>query len=304
MITKLNKILYNIECLDLNIKNNGIQTGFRKIDHLTNGLQDGKLIIIGAREGMGLGAFINSMLFNIAIRDNTPTGIFTFEIRSTLFVKKLLSTNANLSLQKLVRGNISPEANVQFKKSIFEVENAPMYFFDSPQKNLSEIELFATKMVNDFGVKILFFDYLNLLLNIDLKKEDTEKDYFFILKKLKKLALKLKVPIIAKTSLSDDIETRKGHDKRPTISDLPFTKKTMCIADIVSFIYRPEWYGVNYWDDRGQNSTDGEAEFILAQNRDGFTNNIRLKFIAHRGLFENYKIHDLGETFYKNMTGK
>ena len=75
----------------------------------------------------------------------------------------------------------------------------------------------------------------------------------------------------------------------------------MCIADIVLFVYRPEYYGINFWEDRGKNSTVGEAELIIAHNRDGFSDTIRLKFIGHLGKFENFETKHLGEEFLKKL---
>lgn len=297
MITKFNKLLYNIESSKVI---EGVHSGFKKFDDLTNGLKDGQLILIGARQGMGLNAFNKSMMLNIAIINKIPTGVFTFETTSSQVVKRLLSTITGLFLPSLLKGKLATHEEVLLEKSIKELENTELYFFDSPDKTLAEIELAATKMVNDLGVKILFFDYLHFISKIDFKKENNEQDYFLILNTLKRLAVKLNVPIVVKTSLSDDIDTRIDHGKRPTINDLPFSEKTMCIADIVSFVYRPEYYEIDFWEDRGKNSTAGEAELIIAHNRDGFSDTIRLKFIGHLGKFENFEIKHLEDKFLRN----
>ena len=117
---------------------------------------------------------------------------------------------------------------------------------------------------------------------------------------LKALAKELDIPVIALSQLSRAVETRGG-SKRPLLSDLRESGAIEQDADIVSFIYRPEYYGIDEWDDEDRSPSDGQAEFIVAKHRNGGLDNIKLKFIAHLGKFENIADFDSSSEFQSKM---
>jgi len=145
-------------------------------------------------------------------------------------------------------------------------------------------------------------DYLQLMTAGSSQKGggNREQEISMISRNLKALAKELAVPVIALSQLSRAVETRGG-SKRPLLSDLRESGAIEQDADIVSFIYRPEYYGIDEWDDDERTPSEGQAEFIVAKHRNGGLDNIRLKFIGHLGKFDNLESFDSPFEFQSKM---
>ena len=162
-----------------------------------------------------------------------------------------------------------------------------MYIDDTPSISIFDLRAKARRLSTQFGIKLIVIDYLQLMTAGGSKGVgNREQEISTISRNLKALAKELDIPVIALSQLSRNVEARPGH-KRPQLSDLRESGAIEQDADIVSFIYRPEYYKINEWDDEAQTPTAGQAEFIVAKHRNGGLDNIRLKFEGHLGRFAN-----------------
>ena len=132
------------------------------------------------------------------------------------------------------------------------------------------------------------------------KSGNREQEISTISRNLKALAKELNIPVIALSQLSRAVETRGG-SKRPLLSDLRESGAIEQDADIVSFIYRPEYYGIDEWDDEGRTPSQGQAELIIAKHRNGGLDNLRMKFVANLGKFEDFEQFDAPMEFQSRM---
>ncbi len=266
----------------------GVPTGFALLDELTSGWQPSDLVIIAARPGMGKTAFVLSMARNIAIDYNLPVALFSLEMSSVQLITRLISSETGLSSEKLRTGKLANYEWEQLNVKVKNLEKAPIYIDDSPSLSIFDLRAKARRLHSQFGVRIIIIDYLQLMTAGGNNKGfgNREQEISTISRNLKALAKELEVPVIALSQLSRQVESR-GSSKRPLLSDLRESGAIEQDADIVSFIYRPEYYKIDFWDDEDQNSTKGEAEFIIAKHRNGGLDNIRLKFINELGKFDN-----------------
>lgn len=275
----------------------GIATGFDKLDKITSGWQPSDLIIIAARPGMGKTAFVLSMARNIAIDFGQPVALFSLEMSSVQLITRLISSETGLSSEKLRTGKLEKHEWEQLSAKVKDLENAPLYIDDSPSLSIFDLRAKARRLSSQHGIKLIIVDYLQLMTAGGSNGKgmgNREQEISTISRNLKALAKELEVPVIALSQLSRAVETR-GSSKRPLLSDLRESGAIEQDADIVSFIYRPEYYKIDEWDDEEQTPTAGQAEFIIAKHRNGSLENIRLKFIGNLGKFDN--LEEYGSTF-------
>ena len=257
----------------------GIPSGFDKIDKLTSGWQESDLIIIAARPGMGKTALTLSMARNIAVNQNIPVGFFSLEMSSVQLITRLISSETGLSSEKLRTGRLEKHEWEQLNVKVKSLEKAPLFIDDSPSLSVFDLRAKARRLSSQHGIKLLIVDYLQLMtIGGNNKGGNREQEISTISRNLKALAKELSIPVIALSQLSRAVETRGG-SKRPILSDLRESGAIEQDADIVSFIYRPEYYKIDEWDDDDRSSTDGQAELIVAKHRNGGLDNLRLKFI-------------------------
>ncbi len=266
----------------------GIATGFTKLDKVTSGWQPSDLIIIAARPGMGKTAFVLSMARNIAIDIQQPVALFSLEMSSVQLITRLISSETGLSSEKLRTGKLEKHEWEQLSVKVKDLEKAPLYIDDTPSLSIFDLRAKARRLSSQYGIKLIIVDYLQLMTAGGGGKGggNREQEISTISRNLKALAKELSVPVIALSQLSRAVETR-GSSKRPLLSDLRESGAIEQDADIVSFIYRPEYYKIDEWDDDEHSPTEGQAEFIIAKHRNGSLENIRLKFIGNLGKFDN-----------------
>jgi replicative DNA helicase len=267
----------------------GIATGFEKLDKVTSGWQPSDLIIIAARPGMGKTAFVLSMARNIAIDFGHPVALFSLEMSSVQLITRLISSETGLSSEKLRTGKLEKHEWEQLSTKVKDLEKAPLYIDDTPSLSIFDLRAKARRLSSQHGIKMIIVDYLQLMTAGGSNGKgggNREQEISTISRNLKALAKELEVPVIALSQLSRAVETR-GSSKRPLLSDLRESGAIEQDADIVSFIYRPEYYKIDEWDDDEQTPTAGQAEFIIAKHRNGSLENVRLKFIGNLGKFDN-----------------
>ncbi|WP_458626175.1 replicative DNA helicase [Winogradskyella sp. PC D3.3] len=265
----------------------GVASGFDKLDKLTSGWQPSDLIIVAARPGMGKTALTLTMARNVAVNSNTPVAFFSLEMSSVQLITRLISSETGLSSEKLRTGKLEKHEWEQLNVKVKTLEQAPLFIDDTPSLSIFDLRAKARRLASQYGIKMIMIDYLQLMTAGGSQKGgNREQEISMISRNLKALAKELSVPVIALSQLSRAVETRGG-SKRPLLSDLRESGAIEQDADIVAFIYRPEYYKIDEWDDEERSPTEGQGEFIVAKHRNGGLENIRLKFIGHLGKFDN-----------------
>ena len=279
----------------------GVSTGFEKLDKLTSGWQPSDLIIIAARPGMGKTALTLSMARNIAVLKEIPVAFFSLEMSSVQLITRLISAETGLSSEKLRTGKLAAHEWEQLNVKVSALEKAPLFIDDTPSLSIFDLRAKARRLASQHGIKLIIIDYLQLMTAVTNNKSgNREQEISTISRNLKALAKELDIPVIALSQLSRAVETRGG-TKRPLLSDLRESGAIEQDADIVSFIYRPEYYGIDEWDDEERSPSEGQAEFIVAKHRNGGLDNIRMKFIGHLGKFEDLAQFDTSYEFPSKM---
>lgn len=266
----------------------GVETGFTNLDKLTSGWQPSDLIIIAARPAMGKTAFVLSMARNIAIQFGHGVALFSLEMASVQLITRLISSETGLSSEKLRTGKLEPHEWTMLSTKVKDLEKAPLFIDDTPSLSIFDLRAKCRRLASQHGIKIIIIDYLQLMTAGGNNKGggNREQEISTISRNLKALAKELNVPVIALSQLSRAVETR-GSSKRPLLSDLRESGAIEQDADIVSFLYRPEYYKIDEWDDDEASPTAGQAEIMIAKHRNGGIENIRLKFLGHLGKFDN-----------------
>jgi replicative DNA helicase len=266
----------------------GVETGFHNLDKLTSGWQPSDLIIIAARPAMGKTAFVLSMARNIAIQYGHGVALFSLEMASVQLITRLISSETGLSSEKLRTGKLEAHEWTMLSTKVKDLEKAPLFIDDTPSLSIFDLRAKCRRLASQHGIKIIIIDYLQLMTAGGNNKGggNREQEISTISRNLKALAKELNVPVIALSQLSRAVETR-GSSKRPLLSDLRESGAIEQDADIVSFLYRPEYYKIEEWDDDEASPTAGQAEIMIAKHRNGGIENIRLKFLGHLGKFDN-----------------
>jgi len=275
----------------------GVPSGFTKVDKVTNGWHPADLVIIAARPGMGKTAFVLSMAKNMAITHNKAVALFSLEMSNVQLITRLIASETGISSEKLKKGNLAQHEWQQLNTKVKTLENAPIYIDDTPALSIFDLRAKARRLKSQFDIQIIVIDYLQLM-TAGGKGGNREQEISTISRNLKAIAKELNIPVIALSQLSRAVESRGG-DKRPMLSDLRESGAIEQDADIVSFIYRPEYYGITEWED-GSN-TDGQGELIIAKHRNGSLEDVRLKFIGHLITFTDLEEGFGGGEFESSM---
>ncbi len=260
----------------------GVPSGFTDLDRITSGWQRSDLLILAARPGMGKTAFVLSMARNMAVEHNTPVGIFSLEMSSIQLVNRLIASEAELTQDKLRKGDLEDHEWEQLHAKIGRLSDAPLFIDDTPSLTVFEFRAKCRRLKQRHDIKIIIVDYLQLMTTGGDNKGNREQEISTISRTLKSIAKELDVPIIALSQLSRNVEQR-GSAKRPQLSDLRESGAIEQDADMVMFIYRPEYYGLDTLEDG--RPTNGLAELIIAKHRNGALDTVFLKFIAHFAKF-------------------
>ncbi len=253
----------------------GVPSGFTELDRMTSGWQKSDLVIIAARPGMGKTAFVVSALRNAAVDFKIPVAIFSLEMASIQLVNRMISAEAELESEKIKKGNLAEHEWAQLVHKTSRLSSAPIFIDDTPALSILELRAKCRRLKAEHGIQIIVIDYLQLMRGE--QGGNREQEIASISRALKGIAKELNVPVLALSQLSRSVETRGG-DKKPQLSDLRESGSIEQDADIVMFLYRPEYYKITV-DEDGL-PTQGVGEVILAKHRNGSTGNVKLKFIG------------------------
>lgn len=262
----------------------GVPSGFVALDRITSGWQNSDLIIIAARPGMGKTAFVVSAMRNAAVDFKRPVAIFSLEMASVQLVNRMISAEAELEGEKIRKGQLADFEWQQLVHKTNKLSAAPIFIDDTPALTILELRAKCRRLKAEHGVQLIIVDYLQLM------RGDTggnrEQEIASISRALKGIAKELNVPVIALSQLSRGVETRGG-DKRPQLSDLRESGSIEQDADLVIFLYRPEYYKITQ-DEDGM-TTAGMGEVIIAKHRNGSTGSVKLRFIGKYTKFTDYE---------------
>lgn len=257
----------------------GVPSGFTSLDRLTSGWQRSELMILAARPGMGKTAFVVSSLRNSAVDFDIPVAIFSLEMSAVQLVNRLISAEAEIDSEKIRKGSLAPHEWDQLHLRIQKLTNAPIFIDDTPALSILELRAKCRRLKAQHDIQMIVIDYLQLMTadNGGKGSGNREQEIALISRSLKNLAKELDVPVIALSQLSRAVETRGG-EKRPMLSDLRESGSIEQDADMVIFLYRPEYYGI--LEDESGTSVTGTGEVIVAKNRSGSLDTVKLKFIG------------------------
>ena len=254
----------------------GVPTGFQDLDRMTTGLQKGDLCIVAGRPSMGKTSWVMNVAANAAIGHSVPVALFSLEMSSEQLVQRLLCAEGRIDAQKLRRGRLSPEEHQRLASAAGHLNTAPIWIDDSPGSNVLEIRAKARRLQSeirsdgkDLGMVVV--DYLQLMSGAS-RTDNRVQEVSEISRGLKALARELEVPVVALSQLSRGPEQRT--DKRPMLSDLRESGSIEQDADIVMFLYRPEYYAA--MDKKEE--LEGKAELIISKQRNGPTGVVDLYF--------------------------
>ena len=269
----------------------GLSSGFHALDAVTSGWQNSDLIIIAARPAMGKTAFVLSMCKNMAVDMKVPVAMFSLEMSNVQLVNRLITNVCEIPGNKLKSGQLAPFELSQLDMKLNDLYGAPLYIDDTPSLSVFELRTKARRLVRDYGVRIIFIDYLQLMNASGMSYNSRQEEVSTISRNLKALAKELNIPIIALSQLNRAVENRVGTDandtnsKRPQLSDLRESGAIEQDADMVCFIHRPEYYKIT--QDSFGRDTRGIAEIIIAKHRNGEVKDVRLRFVGEYTRFAN-----------------
>ncbi len=260
----------------------GVGSGFTEIDRVTAGWQKSDLIIMAARPGMGKTAFVLSMARNMAVDMKKAVAFFSLEMSAIQLVTRLIAGECEIPSEKLRRGNLEPAEWEQLNARLNTLVDAPLFIDDTPALSVFDLRAKCRRLKAQHDIQMVVIDYLQLMTASTEKGGNREQEISTISRSLKALAKELEIPVIALSQLSRAVETRGG-SKKPILSDLRESGAIEQDADLVLFIYRPEYYNLAEWDDGSP--TEGTAEIIIAKHRNGALKDVRLRFIANLAKF-------------------
>ncbi len=277
----------------------GVPTGFSTIDHITYGWQPSDLIVLAARPSVGKTAFALNLARNAALHPTKPTvvGFFSLEMSAGQLVQRILSAESEIWLEKIARGRLEEHEMKQlYKKGIERLASAPIHIDDSAALNIFELRAKCRRLKNKHNVGLIIIDYLQLMSGAgENRNSNREQEISRISRDLKGLAKELNIPIIALSQLSREVEKRKEGNKMPQLSDLRESGAIEQDADMVMFLYRPEYYDITS-NELGE-SNKGETHVRIAKHRNGQLDTIKLKALLHIQKF----IEDDGDDFSNNL---
>jgi replicative DNA helicase len=269
----------------------GVPTGYTQLDSITAGWQKSDLVIIAARPGMGKTAFVLSLARNVAVDYKRPVAVFSLEMSAVQLITRLIASEAEIESDKLRKGKLDDREWAQLNSRISNLVDAKLFIDDTPALSSFELRTKARRLKAQHDIQLIVVDYLQLMTVGSergqgaggMKNVNREQEISTISRSLKALAKELNIPIICLSQLNRSVETRGG-TKRPQLSDLRESGAIEQDADMVLFIYRPEYYKI---DEYNGVSTKGYAELIIAKHRNGRLEDVQLKFVGNFARFEN-----------------
>ena len=257
----------------------GVSTYYYELDKYLFGLQNGQLIIIAGRPGMGKTAFALNIAENIAINKQLPVAIFSLEMTEKQLVTRLISSKSGICANDIMRGTINYTESNRLQETLEILKDAPINIIESSGINALDVRSKARRFKNKMGnLSLIVIDYVQIMSSVTNNRNyNNAQEIAEISRSLKSLALELNVPIILLSQLNREVENRQ--DKRPNIADLRASGALEQDADVILLLYRDNYYNSNNYSNI--------AEINIAKNRNGSTGVIELEFNAKCTRFDN-----------------
>ena len=264
----------------------GVPTGFFGLDEVTGGWHGSNLIIIAARPGVGKTAFVLTMARNMAIDYKRPVAFFSLEMSAAELVMRLAAGESKINQDKLKKAKLTDTEMKNLTEALGVLAEAPLIIDDTAGLNIFDLRSKCRRLKQQYQVQCIIIDYLQLMQATSKEgKSNREQEVANISRSLKALAKELDVPVIALSQLSRNVEQRAGGDKIPQLSDLRESGSIEQDADIVMFIYRPEAHKLETFPDG--DPARGLAQLIIAKNRHGRQDEVKVRFIGEHAKFTN-----------------
>lgn len=274
----------------------GVPTGFAPLDRLTSGWQKTDLIILAARPAVGKTAFCLNLAMNAAMNAGTPfpVAFFSLEMGAGQLVKRMLAAVTEVSMEAITKGRMQEHEFMQLTQRMSKLASAPIFLDDQAALNIFELRAKARRLKQKHNIQLIVIDYLQLMQAGLNNNGNREQEISKISRDLKALAKELEVPIIALSQLNRSVESRK-ESKVPQLSDLRESGAIEQDADMVMFLYRPEYYGIN--NDEMGNPIEGETHIHIAKHRNGSTDTVKVRFIKEYQKFVDLPDDNFGGGF-------
>ena len=276
-----NILLNTFEKIELLYANKGSLTGvptyFAELDRMTSGWQPSDLIIIAARPSMGKTALVLNMAQNAAVRANVPVAVFSLEMSKEQLVQRMLCSEAMVDQQRVRTGDLLDTDWPKLTRAVGPLSEASIFIDDTVAISLAELRSKARRLKMEHGLGLIVIDYLQLM-SLGRRSESRQQEVAQISRGLKGIARELSVPVIALSQLNRGVEQRQ--DKRPIMSDLLESGAIEADADVISFIYRDEYYNP-------ESDKKGIAEIIIAKHRNGPVGAVELGYLKEFTKFVN-----------------
>lgn len=248
----------------------GMPSGFIDLDKYTAGFHPSDLVIIAGRPSMGKTSFALNIAQHVGLVEKKPVAMFSLEMSRELLVQRLLCSEAQVDAQKVRRGFTSAKDIERLTNAAGLLSEAPIFIDDTPAITTLDMRARARRLKAEYDLAMVIIDYLQLARTSE-RSENRQQEISSISRSLKALAKELNIPVVALSQLSRAVEARGG-DRRPMLSDLRESGAIEQDADLVLFLYRPEFY------DPGNPEKEGKAELIIGKQRNGPTGMMNLTF--------------------------
>jgi len=259
----------------------GVPTGYPHLDTLTAGLQPGELVVVAARPGMGKTAFVLNIARHAGVDKHLPLGVFSLEMSSESVAQRLLCMEGRVDSQAVRTGRLDDAMWNRLSKAVTSLTNSPIFIDDSPSLSPLEVRAKSRRLVHEHNAQLIIVDYLQLM-RLPYRVDNRAVEVGEISQSLKALAKDLRIPIVAVSQVTRDVEKRG--DTRPRLSDLRESGSIEQDADVVMFVHRPEYYNI-LQDDEGR-SLEGVAEIVVEKQRNGPTGRVTLRWDNKYGRFD------------------
>jgi len=267
----------------------GLETGFKDLDTMTSGFQNGEFIVIAGRPSMGKTSFAVNIAQYASVRNKIPVAMFSLEMTKEQLMLRMLCSEARVRSQSVRTGYVGKSEWGKLTRAAGTLHDAPFYIDDSPDLNVLEMRAKARRLKAEVDIGLVMVDYLQLIRGHG-RAENRQQEMSHISRSLKALAKELSIPVIGLSQLSRAVEQRERKEKRPILSDLRESGAIEQDADLVLFIYRPTMY--KHGDsteviDQDQLEEKRRAEIIIGKQRNGPTGKVELLFFDEYTRFED-----------------
>lgn len=267
----------------------GVPTGYYELDELTCGLQAGELIIVAGRPSMGKTAFGLNIAEHVAISERRPVIFFSLEMNKQQVAQRVLCSRARVDAHRLRRGRHSREDLARLESAHGEITGSPLLVDDASSLSILELHARARTAKRKFGIEAVFVDYLQLMRAPGIKERHLEVGA--VSQGLKRLAKDLNVPVVAMAQLNRQVEGAHRRGNRPRMSDLRESGAIEQDADVVMLLHRESYYRTP--DAAAEAGDENVADVIIAKQRNGPTDTIKLHFNRQFTRFDNHKPGDM-----------